>query len=51
MPVEELIRLIIDNGTTVFILAYFIYRDYKFMDKLDNTLEVIKDILNKKEDD
>jgi hypothetical protein len=28
-------------GTTVVMLAYFIYRDVKFMQKLDATLDVI----------
>lgn len=38
---DELINLIMNAGTTVVMLAYFIYRDVKFMQKLDATLDVI----------
>lgn len=38
---NELINLIMNAGTTVVMLAYFIYRDVKFMQKLDATLDVI----------
>lgn len=38
---NDLVNLIINAGTTVVMLAYFIYRDVKFMQKLDATLDVI----------
>lgn len=38
---NELVNLIMNAGTTVVMLAYFIYRDVKFMQKLDATLDVI----------
>lgn len=44
---EELAKMISNYGTNVFMLVYFIYRDVKFMNKLDNTLDVIKEFLRK----
>ena len=38
---DDLVNLIMNAGTTVVMLAYFIYRDVKFMQKLDATLDVI----------
>ena len=56
---DELVKLIMDSGTTIVILAYFIYRDFKFMNRLDTsltvlneTVELIKEIeLKRKEED
>lgn len=49
MTFEQGIQLIKELGVTVAVLAYFIYRDYKFMNKLDSTLDVIKEFLKRKE--
>ena len=40
---EDLINLIVNSGTTVVIIAYFIYRDNKFMVQLQNTLTTLVD--------
>lgn len=48
MELQELITLLMNNGVTIVILAYFIYRDKTFLTKLDNTLEVIKEFLEQK---
>lgn len=45
MTVETAIQLVKEVGVTVSVLAYFIYRDYKFMNKLDNTMDVIKEYI------
>lgn len=44
---EEFAKLISNYGTGIVMLAYFIVRDIKFMTKLDNTLDVIKELLRK----
>lgn len=44
MEINELVKLIVDNGTTVLILAYFVYRDYKFMIQLQSTLQTLVDL-------
>lgn len=49
MTFEQGIQLVKELGVTVAVLAYFIYRDYKFMNKLDSTLDVIKEFLKRKE--
>lgn len=38
---NDLVNLIMNAGVTVVMLAYFIFRDVKFMQKLDSTLDVI----------
>ena len=56
---DEIVKLIMDSGTTIAVLAYFIYRDFKFMSKLDTsltilneTVDLIKDIeLKRKEEE
>jgi len=40
---EDLVNLIVNSGTTVVIIAYFIYRDNKFMVQLQNTLTTLVD--------
>lgn len=46
---DEIVTMIMNNGITVVILAYFIFRDYKFMQKLDSTLDVLKAFITKDE--
>lgn len=46
---NDIIQLILNAGTTVVMLAYFIYRDFKFMQKLDSTLDMIGKLLEDRE--
>lgn len=46
MEIQEITNLILNSGTTIVILAYFIYRDFKFMDKLDTTLQCVLDAVD-----
>ena len=46
---NDLVNLLMNAGTTVVILAYFIYRDFKFMQKLDGTLDIIVKLIEEKE--
>lgn len=48
---NDIVTLIMNSGTTVVMLAYFIYRDFKFMQKLDATLDVITDLIKRDQDD
>ena len=43
---DEIINLIVNSSTTVVIIAYFIYRDNKFMGTLQNTLTTLVDTVN-----
>lgn len=53
---ENIVNIIVNNGAMVGCLVYFMFRDYQFMQTInksltsvDDTLETIKEILNKKE--
>lgn len=43
---EDLVNLIVNSGVTVVIIAYFIFRDYKFMNQLQQTLTTLVDTVN-----
>lgn len=49
MNPETIIQMVKELGVTVAVLAYFIFRDYKFMSKLDSTLDIIQTFLTKEE--
>lgn len=55
--VADIVSLIQNTGVTIVILGYFIYRDYKFMSTLQNTLttlvdtvDTLKDVIGSKGD-
>lgn len=43
---NDLVNLIINSSTSVVIIAYFIFRDYKWNNKLVETLTKIETILD-----
>lgn len=56
MSFDEIVKLITDNAVTIVVLAYFIYKDFtinkemqKSIDKFTTAIDVIKDLINKKE--
>lgn len=42
---EELVNLITTSGMAVVIVAYFLYKDYKFNDTIINVLTEVKEVL------
>ena len=40
---QEMINMFLDSSVTIAVLAYFMYRDNKFMSKLDTTLQALLD--------
>lgn len=46
MEIKEACNLILNSGVTIFVLAYFIYRDNKFMGTLQNTLQALVDTVD-----
>ena len=42
MEIENIVSVIINNGVAVSLLAYFVYRDNKFMSNLDVTLKTLQ---------
>ena len=56
MSIEQIISVITNNGVSIGLLLYFVYRDNKFMNTLNttlttlkNTTESIKKMLEKRE--
>ena len=56
MSVEQIISLVTNNGVSIGLLLYFVYRDNKFMNTLNttlttlrNTTESIKKMLEKRD--
>lgn len=39
MEIDSLTTLIVNNGVAVAVIAYFMFRDYKFFDELQRTLQ------------
>jgi hypothetical protein len=44
---KDVLELIVNYGAAFVVLAYFLWRDYKFQIKLVESLQVIKDTLVK----
>ena len=47
---EELANIILNTGVSVVVIAYFIYRDYKFMGTLQSTLQALIDTVGSLKD-
>ena len=43
---DEIVNLILNSSVTIVIIAYFIYRDNKFMSQLQNTLTTLVDTVD-----
>ena len=57
MEVKQIIDLIINNGTAVALLIYFIYKDNKFTSQIekalvsiDESLKILRDTMDRKDD-
>lgn len=42
MSVEQIISVVTNNGVSIGLLLYFVYRDNKFMNTLNTTLITLK---------
>lgn len=42
---EEIVNLIVSNGMSVVIIAYFLYKDYRFNASITSILTEIKEVL------
>ena len=47
---EEYVNLFLNNGTAIAVIIYFMWRDTKFMSRLDSTLTTIKTLLKMEEE-
>ena len=46
MLMDQIVQMLVNNGTAVAVIAYFMYRDYKFMGTLQSTLTTLVDTVN-----
>ena len=46
MLMDQIVQMLVNNGTAVAVIAYFMYREYKFMDTLQSTLTTLVDTVN-----
>ncbi len=46
MGFNEIAKLILDSSVTVIVIAYFMYRDIKFMTGLTQTLQALVDTID-----
>ena len=58
MSIEDLITLIVNNGTAIALLCYFIYKDNRFtglihksLNSIDNSLKSIEKLIGRDGDD
>lgn len=42
---EEIVNLIMNNGLSVVLVGYFIFKDYKFNEQILNVLGEVKEVL------
>lgn len=42
---EDFVNLIVNNGMAVVIIAYFLYKDYKFNGQIIGILSEVKEVL------
>lgn len=46
MEYKNLVDLVLNNGIGVACIVYFMFRDYKFMNKITELMQSIQDTLN-----
>ena len=46
MDFKEIVDLIVSNGIGVACIVYFMFRDYKFMGQLQNTMTAVRESLD-----
>lgn len=46
MEMQDFIKMIVNNGTAVAVIAYFMYRDFRFMSTLRSTLTTLVDTVD-----
>lgn len=46
MEIQELANLILNSGVAIIVVAYFMFRDYKFMGQLQVTLVSLVETVN-----
>lgn len=45
MDFENIVKIIFEHGSALAIIAYFLYKDYKFNDQIINVLGQVREVL------
>lgn len=45
MGINDIVNLIVNNSVAIFVIAYFIFKDYKFNEKLINLTNKVNDLI------
>lgn len=45
MTIQELVKLVMDNGMSIVLVGYFIFKDYKFNESILAVMGEIKEVL------
>ena len=46
MEMQDTVNLILNSGVSIVVIAYFMYRDYKFIGQLQTTLTTLIDTVD-----
>ena len=46
MEMDAIVNLILNSSVSIIVIAYFMYRDFKFMVQLQQTLQTLVDTVN-----
>lgn len=46
MGFEQIVEIVLNNGMSVAIILYFLYKDYKFNDSILKVLGEVKEVLS-----
>lgn len=46
MTLQETVNLLLNTGVSIVVIAYFMYRDFKFMTQLNTTLTTLIDTVD-----
>ena len=46
MEIEAIVNMILNSSVSIIVIAYFMYRDFKFMVQLQQTLQTLVDTVD-----
>ena len=46
MDMESIVNMILNSSVSIIVIAYFMYRDFKFMVQLQQTLQTLVDTVD-----
>lgn len=46
MEMQDIVNMVLNTGVSVVVLVYFMYRDFKFLGQLQQTLQTLLDTVD-----